>query len=220
MIKAVLFDLDGVLTGTSDNHYEAWKRMIKELGYDLPEEFRDKLRGISRSESIDLIFENFGIEYPSEKKTELTNTKNEYYKESISNFTPDNLYPGVIELFDKLRKRDVKIGLVSASRNANQLIKNMEIENYFDGIADPDKIEKGKPYPDPFLAAAKTLNVSPKDCLGVEDAKAGIESINAAGMCSLGIGYDDLSGADYVYETIDVASDFIIKWVEGNYGRD
>lgn len=218
--RAVLFDLDGVLTGTSDNHYEAWKKMSKELGYDLPEDFRDKLRGISRMESMDLILDYFGISYPLEDKIALTSRKNHYYKESIAHFTPDHLYPGVIKLLDKLKKKKVKIGLVSASANAKELIKNMKIQDYFDWIVDPSKIERGKPHPESFLAAAQGLNVSPNYCLGVEDAKAGIESINAAGMVSLGIGQDDLRAADFVYETIEEASDFIIDWVEENYGRD
>lgn len=218
--KAVLFDLDGVLTGTSDNHYEGWKRLTKELGHDLPEVFRDKLRGISRMESLDLILEYFGLEYSQKEKLELTNKKNEYYKESIASFTPNNLYPGVIELLEKLKSMRVKIGLVSASKNAPQLIKSMEIEKYFDTIVNPEELERGKPHPDPFLKAAEMLRVSPQDSLGVEDAKAGIESIKAANMTALGIGTEDLKEADAVYNTIQDASHFIINWLEGNYGRD
>lgn len=218
--KAVLFDLDGVLTGTSDNHYEGWKRMASELGYDLPEGFRDKLRGISRMDALDLILEYFQIVYPLEEKLKLADRKNEYYKESIANFTPANLYPGVIELLDKLKEMGVKIGLVSASKNAEQLIKSMEIEKYFHANADPQNIKRGKPYPDPFLVAAEMLQVDPKDCLGVEDARAGIESINSAGMTSLGIGDEDLNEADFLYSSIGDASEFIINWVVGNYGRD
>ena len=217
--KAVLFDLDGVLTGTSDNHYEAWKRMTKELGYDLPEEFRDKLRGISRMQSIEAILKYFDLDYSLEEKIKLAEKKNEYYRESISSFTPDNLYPGVIDLLEKLKSMGVKIGLVSASKNSPDLIKNMKIDHYFDGIANPKKVKRGKPHPDPFILAGKILNIQPKDCLGVEDSKAGIKSINAAGMESLGIGDDDLSEADFLYKTIEEASEFIIKWVEGDYGR-
>ena len=218
--KAVLFDLDGVLTGTSDNHYLAWRRLMKDLGYDLPEEFRHKLRGISRMESMDLILNYFGLEYSQEKKLKLTDIKNEYYKNSIESFTSENLYPGVIELLDRLKAMGVKIGLVSASNNAIGLIKNMGIEKYFHAIADPKNIARGKPYPDPFIKAAEMLKVDPVDCLGIEDAVAGIDSINAAKMTSLGIGSQDLKKADYQYKTILDASEFIIKWVEGYYGRD
>lgn len=218
--KAVLFDLDGVLTGTSDNHYEAWRKMSKELGYDLPEEFRDKLRGISRMASLDLILDHFGLDYSDKERLELTDRKNKYYKESISSFSPDNLYPGVRELLKKLKSMGVKIGLVSASKNSPQLVENMEIEEYFHAIVDPREIKNGKPHPDPFLAAAEMLDIDPEDCLGVEDAKAGIESINSAGMESLGIGDDDLSEADYLYDKIEEACDFIIEWVEGYHGRD
>lgn len=213
--KAVLFDLDGVLTGTSDNHYEAWKRMCRDLGYELPEEFRDKVRGISRMEAIALILDHFGLEYSEEEKLKLADRKNNYYLESIASFSSDNLYPGVMELLEALKKRGTKIGLVSASKNAPQLIKSMEIEKYFDAITDPVKIERGKPYPDPFLVAAEMLSVNPQDCLGVEDAKAGIESIKAAGMIALGIGYDNLGEADAVFGTIQDASWYILDWLEG-----
>lgn len=213
--KAVLFDLDGVLTGTSDNHYDGWARLMKDLGHDLPIEFKDKLRGISRMESLEAILEYFNLDYSLEEKYKLADIKNRYYIESIESFTPDNLYPGVIELLERLKEMNVKIGLVSASKNALSLIKSMEIEKYFDAVLDPESISRGKPYPDPFIKTAEMLKVDPKKCLGVEDAKAGIESINLAGMISLGIGEEDLSEANYKYDTILEASEFIIRWVEG-----
>lgn len=212
--KAVLFDLDGVLTATSDNHYEGWKRMCNDLGLDLPEEFKDRLRGISRKDSLEIILDYFGLDYSDNEKLELMDRKNEYYKESISSFSRDNLYPGVIEIFQAIKKRAGKIGLVSASRNANQLIRSMEIEEYFDAIANPDEIQRGKPYPDPFLKAAEILMVQPQDCLGIEDAKAGIESIKAAAMTAVGIGSDDLDGADAIFSTIQDASSYILDWLE------
>lgn len=218
--KAILFDLDGVLTGTSDNHYRAWKRITKELGFDLPESFRDKLRGISRAKSIRMILHHFGLKLDDDKIQELSDKKNQYYRESIEDFSPLDLYPGVIKLLDTLKAKNVKIALVSASRNALSLIKNMEIENYFDVVLDPDTIKRGKPHPDPFLSVAKSLGVSPKDCLGVEDAKAGITSINEAGMFSVGIGKDDLENADILFGTIKEATQFIIDWVDDDYGRD
>lgn len=211
--KAVLFDLDGVLTGTSDNHYEAWKMMCKDLGLELGEDFRDKLRGISRSQALELILKHFALDCSQEEKLELMKVKNDYYKESIATFGPNNLYPGVIELLEYLKNSGTKIGLVSASKNAFQLIKNMDIDKHFDCIVDPEDLERTKPYPDPFLAAAELLSVNPKDCLGVEDAKAGIDSIKAAGMTALGIGHD-LDKADVVFETIRDATQYIIDWVE------
>ncbi|WFA07960.1 beta-phosphoglucomutase [Tissierella sp. Yu-01] len=218
--KAVLFDLDGVLTSTSDNHYEGWKKICKDLGLDLPEEFRNRLRGVSRGDALDLILEYFRLEFSYEKKLELANKKNNYYKESILSFNSNNLYPGVIELLEDIKKRGFKIGLVSASKNAPQLIRSMEIEKYFDAIVDPEKIERTKPYPDPFLVAAEMLSVNPQDCMGVEDAKVGIESIKSAGMVALGIGCDDLGKADVVFDTIKDASWYILNWLEENDGRD
>lgn len=218
--KAILFDLDGVLTGTSDNHYEAWARLTEELGYELPIEFKDKLRGISRTESLDLILDYFNLNYSKEEKLILTDRKNEYYKKSISSFTEENLYPGVKLLLEKLKTIGIKMALVSASKNALDLVKNMNIEKYFDAIVDPESVKQGKPHPDPFLAAAEMLNICPKDCLGVEDAQAGIDSVNAAGMPSLGIGDENLKEADYLYSTVNKASDFIIDWAVNNYGRN
>ncbi len=218
--KAVLFDLDGVLTGTSDNHYKAWAKLTKEFGYELPLEFRDELRGISRMESLNRILKFFNLEYSQKEKLELATRKNEYYKESILNFTRDNLYPGVLELLERLKELRTKIGLVSASKNALSLIRNMKIEEYFDVIVDPENIKQGKPHPEPFLTAAEMLYMDPKDCLGVEDAIAGIESINKAGMMSLGIGDENLKEADFLYKTIEEASNFIINWVVDNNGRN
>ncbi len=216
--KAVLFDLDGVLTGTSDNHYKAWKKLSKDLGYDLPESFKNKLRGISRAESIKMILDYFDLELDNEKILELTNRKNKYYQESIEAFTPLNLYPGVIRLLDGLKDKNVKIGLVSASKNAKSLIENMEIEDYFDSVLDPDTVKKGKPEPDPFLWVAGDLGVEPENCLGVEDAKAGIASINSAGMFSVGVGDENLENANISFSTIKEATEFIIDWVEDDYG--
>lgn len=218
--KAVLFDLDGVLTGTSDNHYEAWKRMSHDLGLNLPETFRDRLRGISRAESIRIILEYFDLKLSDDKIQELSDTKNKYYKESIETFTPSNLYPGVIQLLDDLKAKNIKLGLVSASRNAESLIRNMGIEDYFDSVLDPRIVEKGKPEPDPFLWVANDLGIDPVDCLGVEDAKAGIDSINSAGMFSVGIGNEDLENANISFSTIKQARQFIMDWVEDDYGRD
>ena len=212
--KAVLFDLDGVLTGTSDNHYQGWKRMTKELGYDLPEEFRGRLRGISRPAALQEILDYLGLEYSEEEKQELANRKNNYYIESISAFTSANLYPGALEILTALRDRGAKIGLVSASKNAAQLADSLGIREYFDYIFDPAETLRGKPYPDPFLKAAEMLSLSPGDCLGVEDAKAGIQSIKSAGMTAVGIGKDDLSGADAVFDTIKDASSYLLDWLE------
>lgn len=214
--KAVLFDLDGVLTGTSNNHFEAWSKLINELGYELPLEFRDKLRGISRMESLNSILRFFNLHYSIEEKTDLTVMKNQYYKESIANFSEENLYPGVEILLEKLKHLKIKTGLVSSSKNALNLVKIMKIEKYFNIILDPETVKKGKPYPDPFLVAAQLLNVCPENCLGIEDAVSGIKSINSAGMTSIGIGGEDLSEADYLYNTIEQSSEFILNWVVNN----
>jgi alpha,alpha-trehalose phosphorylase len=212
--KAALFDLDGVLTGTSDNHYEAWKRMSTDLGLILPEKFRDSLRGISRMESLDRILAYFGLDYSDDEKQELADRKNNYYQESISHFTPDKLYPGARELLEEIKEKGFLLGLVSASQNAAQLVENMEIEDLFDVIIDPTEVERGKPFPDTFLKASEVLGLPAEDCLGIEDARAGIRSIKTAGMTAVGIGDEDLDEADAVFATIADASSYIINWLE------
>lgn len=212
--KAVLFDLDGVLAGTSDNHYEGWKRMSADLGLILPEKFRDSLRGISRMEALDKILDYFGLKYSDEKKQELAARKNNYYQESISHFSADNLYPGARELLEDIKEKRFLLGLVSASKNAPQLIENMDIANLFDVIIDPDQVKRGKPYPDTFLKASEILGLSVENCLGVEDARAGIRSIKSAGMTAVGIGDENLDEADAVFATIEEASSYILNWLE------
>ncbi len=212
--KAVLFDLDGVLTATSDNHYEGWKQMSADLGFALPVTFCDSLRGISRRQALDRILEYFGLDYAEEEKQKLADKKNAYYQESISHFTADNLYPGARKLLDSIKKKGFLLALVSASRNAPQLTENMGIADLFDLIVDPDKAGRGKPHPDPFLKAAESLGLSAEDCIAVEDAQAGVTSIKAAGMTAVGIGDENLDGADAVFATIDEASSYILNWLE------
>jgi beta-phosphoglucomutase len=164
--------------------------------------------------------DHFNLNFDDSKIKELSDIKNQYYQESIKSFTPSNLYPGVIDLLERLKAKNVKLGLVSASKNAESLIKNMNIKDYFDSVLDPETVEKGKPEPDPFLWVAHDLNIDPINCMGVEDAKAGIKSINSAGMFSLGVGDEDLDEANISFGSIKEASQFIIDWVEDNYGRN
>ncbi len=212
--KAVLFDLDGVLTGTSDNHYDGWKRLSADLGFVLPEKFRDSLRGISRLQALDKILDYFDLEYSDKEKQELADRKNNYYKESISHFSAENLYPGARELLEDIKEKGFLLGLVSASKNAPELIENMDIADLFDVVIDPEQVERGKPYPDTFLKASEILGLSAEDCLGVEDARAGITSIKSAGMTAVGIGDENLDEADAVFPTIAEARSYILNWLE------
>ncbi len=205
MIKAVIFDLDGVITETSNQHFEAWKAMANMIGVEIDMAFNESLKGISREVALKAILEYGGIlgKYSKEEMEKLSFCKNEYYKQLISQFTPSNVFKGVVELFEYLRERDIKIAIGSASRNAPTLIKAMDLEQYIDYIVNPEDVKKGKPAPDIFLKAADVLGVKPSDCIGVEDAIAGIKAIKAAGMYSIGIGaVEVLKEADVVFERI------------------
>lgn len=186
--------MDGVLTETSRQHYQAWKTLAMMLGITMDETFNERLKGISRKESLEEILSLAQCEtnYSEKEKESLMFVKNEYYKQLISRFTQKNLFDGVKELLIALKSRGIKIGIGSASKNASTLIRLMEIDVYVDYMVDPSKIAKGKPEPDIFLDAALNLGVKPGECVGVEDSLAGIEAINRAGMHAIGIGQQDL----------------------------
>lgn len=189
-VEAVIFDMDGVLTETSREHFKAWKQLAETLGFALPDKINDMVKGISRMESLEIVLKQGGMSncFNEVQKQELAASKNEIYQSLISKFTKENLCDGAMDLLISLKQNRIKIALASVSKNAPFLLKAMEIEQYFEAVADPSKIEHGKPAPDIFLLAAKMLEVKPENCIGIEDAFAGIEAIKAAGMHAIGIG--------------------------------
>lgn len=215
MIKAFIFDLDGVITETSNQHFQAWKAVAELIGIEIDREFNEKLKGISRDESLKEILRHGDKldRYTPEEREKISFCKNEYYKILISQFTREDVFEGVIEIFEKLKRKNIKIAIASASRNASGLIKSMELEKYVDYIADPDEVENGKPFPDIFLKAASELGAKPEECIAVEDAVAGVTAIKSAGMYAVGIGDEDvLRQADIVYmETKDMDLQMLLE---------
>lgn len=213
-IKAFIFDMDGVLTETSRQHFLAWRRLAQELGCDLPDSVMDEVRGISRLDSLNIVLETCGIasQFDEAQKIALANQKNAYYLESIDSFSEADLSDGALELLGELKHRGFLIGLASASKNAPQLLKAMAIEHFFDAVVDPKAINEGKPAPDIFIKAAELLKVKPEHCIGIEDAYAGIESIKAAGMTAYGIGSKEvLTNCEHVfYNLIELKSSITI----------
>lgn len=206
LIKAVIFDMDGVLTETSHEHFLAWKELANELGYELPDEVKDAVKGISRLESLEIVLQSVGLQnkYNEREKEVLATHKNNIYLELIGQFTKDNLSSGAVKLLEELKKSGVLIGLASASKNAPFLLKAMEIEEYFDAVVNPAEIANGKPAPDIFLKAAELLEVDSSECIGVEDAYAGVESILSAGMLPIGIGEKNvLSNCENVFSSLE-----------------
>lgn len=190
MLKAVVFDLDGVITDSAEYHYEAWSIIAKELGISFDKDYNEKLKGVSRMESLNLILDNGPGRYSmsEDKKNEIATKKNDIYKKLIKKITPGDLLPGILPCLKALREKGIKVALASVSKNAPFIIDRLGVKDYFDHIADAAKIERSKPFPDIFLDCISGLSVDPSESIGVEDAEAGIAAIKAAGMKAVGVG--------------------------------
>lgn len=190
MFKGVLFDLDGVITDTAEYHYLAWKKLADNLGISIDREFNEKLKGVSREDSLRLILAHGNREndFNEVEFNHLAKMKNDNYVEMIQAVSPKDVYPGILELLKALKKANIKIALASASKNGPFLLKQMALTEYFDGIADPAAVKAGKPAPDIFILAAQVVGLSPEECLGIEDAQAGITAIKASGAIPVGVG--------------------------------
>ncbi|MGG3941080.1 beta-phosphoglucomutase [Peribacillus psychrosaccharolyticus] len=214
-MKAVLFDLDGVITDTAIYHYQAWKEMASILGIDIDEEFNEHLKGVSRMDSLQLILEKGGIgnRYSESEKVKMADDKNIVYKQMIEKVSPNDLLPGIKELLKDLKDKGVLLGLASASQNGPVILDRLEVTRYFDTIVNPAALRAGKPDPEIFVKGAQQLGVDPKDCVGVEDAAAGVQAINGAGMVSVAIGNQTtLAAANKVVPaTEDVSADLLEK---------
>lgn len=198
MIRGFIFDLDGVITDTAEYHYRGWKRLADEEGLLFSREENEQLRGIPRRESLMLIVKDHI--YPEEKIQEMMERKNGYYLEFIKEISPRDLLPGAKELLEEIRAAGLKNALGSASKNAGEVIERLGIRSLFDAISDGHSVEHQKPAPDLFLHAAKQLNLSPAECIVVEDAAAGIEAAHAGGFWSVGLGPPERVGkADAIF---------------------
>jgi beta-phosphoglucomutase len=190
--KAVIFDLDGVITDTAHYHYQAWKRLAQSQDVPFDAEFNEKLKGVDRMGSLELILAQGTRSYTIEEKLALADQKNEHYKELISTISPADLLPGAVEALASVRAAGLKIALASVSKNAFSVLDKLGIRDAFDDVVDANLIKYSKPHPEIFLTAAMHLGVHPSDCLGVEDAVAGVASIKSAGMVALGIGQPEI----------------------------
>lgn len=219
MFKAVLFDLDGVITDTAEYHYKAWKELARGLEIDIDRKFNEQLKGVSREDSLTLILQKGNkLEDISEDEfKQLAKEKNDHYVTLIKSITKEDIYPGIAELLKDLSKNQIKIALASASKNGPALLDMMGIRHYFDAIVDPASLKQGKPAPDIFLEAAKEVCVPIHECIGIEDAKAGIEAIKASGALPVGVGSTQDLGDDIVVvpNTKDLTLSFLKRiWEE------
>lgn len=186
--SAVIFDLDGVITDTAHYHYQAWKQLAEEQGVPFDAAFNEKLKGVDRMGSLELILAQGTRSYTLEEKLALADRKNAQYKELIAYITPADLLPGALDALASVRAAGLKTALASVSKNAFEVLERLGIRHAFDDVVDANLIKQGKPHPEIFLTAAEHLGVAPEQCLGVEDAVAGVASIKAAGMFALGVG--------------------------------
>ncbi|EAG8176418.1 beta-phosphoglucomutase [Listeria monocytogenes] len=189
-LKGVVFDLDGVITDTAHYHYLAWKKTAESIGIEFDEAFNENLKGISRIDSLLLILKKDGREndFTEEQIEALAADKNDFYVSLLKEITPADVLPGIKELIVDLKKQNLKCAIASVSKNARTVLSALEMEQEFDYIVDAAKITKSKPDPEIFVEACRGLGLETSEVVGIEDAQAGIEAINAAGIVSVGVG--------------------------------
>lgn len=192
MFRAFLFDLDSVLTDTSEYHFLGWQRLAKEEGIVFTRQDNEALRGVSRRESLALLLKGHAVS--EAQAAEMMERKNRYYLELVAGMTPADLLPGAVEILTELGTLGVKRVIVSSSKNAPLVIDRLGLAPLIDGLVDGNATARSKQYPDLFLLAAANYGLKPAECLVVEDA-AGVEAAHAAGMRTLGLGPVERVGA-------------------------
>ncbi|MBC1481861.1 beta-phosphoglucomutase [Listeria sp. FSL L7-1485] len=189
-LKGVLFDLDGVITDTAHYHYLAWKKTAESIGIEFDEAFNENLKGVSRMDSLLLILkkDNRENDFTKEELETLAADKNEFYVSLLQEISPADVLPGIKELIAELKMQNLKCAIASVSKNARTVLSALGMEQDFDYIVDAAKITKSKPNPEIFIEATRGLGLTPSEVVGIEDAQAGIEAINAANIVSVGVG--------------------------------
>src|SRR6195952_4871699 len=206
-IKACIFDLDGVIVDTAVYHYKAWKRLANELGFDFTEEDNEKLKGVSRVRSLEIILAIGGVTKTEAEKEELATRKNTWYVDMISHMTPAEILPGAKEFVETCRAAGLKTALGSASKNSMTILDKINMTNLFDTVIDGNKVTNAKPDPEVFLKGAEALGVQPAECVVFEDAIAGVEAAINGGMKVVGIGLPSvLTKANLVVSGLDKMS--------------
>jgi len=207
-MKAVIFDLDGVVVYTDEYHYKAWKKLADDEGWAFDETLNDQLRGVSRMASLQVILDHNGIDLPEETRVALATRKNEDYRRFLTEIDESALVDGAIPFIRALRDRGVKIGLGSSSRNAMMVLERLDIAGLFDAIVTGTDISRSKPDPEIFLKGTERLGVDPAETVVFEDASSGVDAAQAGGMVAVGFGPSEgLEHADlrvHSYDEIDI----------------
>ncbi|GAB3926174.1 beta-phosphoglucomutase [Mucilaginibacter myungsuensis] len=203
-IKACIFDLDGVIVDTAVYHYQAWKRLANQLGFDFTEHDNEQLKGVSRVRSLEIILAIGGVTKAEAEREELATLKNTWYVDMIGKMTPDEILPGAKEFLIACRDAGLKTALGSASKNSMMILDKVGITDLFDAIVDGNKVSAAKPDPEVFIKGAAELGVEPSECVVFEDAIAGVEAGKNGGMKVVGIGQPEvLTKADIVLTGLD-----------------
>ena len=211
-MKAFIFDLDGVLVDTAKYHYIAWKTIGTSFNFNLTETQNESLKGISRTDSLDLMLEWAGTEMNLEQKEVLLRQKNEHYLELIQEMDRTEILPGVLTILDFAKDNNVPVALGSASKNAQLILKKLDLLPYFDSIVDGTHVTHSKPNPEVFLLGAKNLKTPANQCIVFEDAAAGVAAAKAAQMVAVGIGdAKELAAADYIFSSLESIDSHLLQ---------
>lgn len=201
--KAIIFDLDGVLCHTDRYHYLAWSELADELGIPFDKTINDRMRGISRMASLDVLLEGSNRSFSPDEKRRMADKKNARYRELLGSLTPSDLAPGAVETLMAAKSHGLMTAIGSSSKNTKLILDRLGIGGFFGAISDGTTITRSKPDPEVFLNAAARLGVDPKDCLVVEDAKSGLLAARSAGMDCAAVGDAKEYGlADYRLENL------------------
>jgi beta-phosphoglucomutase len=201
-LRAIIFDMDGVLTDTIEYHYLSWKRLAQEYGLPFTRKENDKLLGLTRRRSLEVLLK--GRSLPDDQIQQMLKLKNIYYMEYVKTMTPADLLPGVSELLEEAQRGGLKIGVASASRNTHPVLTRLGIAGYVQAVVDGNSIRRSKPNPEVFLKTAQALEQEPHQCLVLEDSRAGVEAAHAAGMCAVGLGpVERLGKAEAVFPGLE-----------------
>ncbi len=206
-IRALIFDLDGVITDTAELHYQAWKRMADEEGYPFTREDNEALRGVSRRESLTRLLK--GRVIPEEKALDLMERKNTYYVELLDTITPAYLLPGAADFLNEGRTAGFKLGIGSASRNARTVLTRLGVIDLFDALGDGYSVVNSKPAPDLFLWTAGRLGVYPQNAVVFEDAEAGVDAAKRGGFWTIGISGGTDAGRERVNQATMILPDLV-----------
>lgn len=187
-LRGIIFDLDGVIVSTDEQHYLGWQALADRLGIPFSREVNSRFRGVSRMACMNILEELGGKHYTDSEKIAYADWKNEYYRELLTRMSPADLSQEVRSTLDALRARGLKLAVGSSSKNAKFILQRIGLSDYFDAVSDGTNISRSKPDPEVFLKAAEYLGLTPSDCLVVEDAVSGVEAAHAGGMKAATVG--------------------------------